>query len=133
MVAFPANPFPPGLVTIASVADSDDIVIAQFFRHEEAAPAGDGTPTTVIAVRGDIDIDTAPYLERALQRAFDDSVAICCDLGRTEFFGAAGANVLLGAVRQAAAAGAVFTVRGVHEVVAQVLDAVGFDRSLIVE
>jgi anti-sigma B factor antagonist len=133
MPASPANAFPPGHVTIASVADSDEMVIAQFFRHDEALRAGDGRTTTIVSVEGDIDIDTAPYLERALQRAVHDSVAVCCDFGRTEFFGAAGVSALFSVLREARDAGAAFTIRGVHPIVGRVLDAVGFDRSLIVE
>jgi anti-sigma B factor antagonist len=129
MLASPDNAHPPDQVTVASVADWDETVVAQFFRHVESLPAG-GT-RTVVSVRGDLDIDTAPYLERALQRALGDSSAVCCDLGRTEFFGAAGATALLAGVRQARDAGAIFTVRGVHGIAARVLAAVGFDRTLI--
>jgi anti-sigma B factor antagonist len=131
MLASPDNAHSPDQVTVASVADADEIVVAQFFRHDEPLPAGDGGTRTVVSVRGDVDIDTAPYLERALQRALGDSSAVCCDLGRTEFFGAAGATALLAGVRQARDAGASFTVRGVHGIAARVLAAVGFDRSLI--
>jgi anti-anti-sigma factor len=129
-----ARPWPPGRATVASVADSDDIVIAVIYRHEEPAPDADGAPITVISVHGDIDQDTGAYLERVLQRAVGTATGtICCDLTSTDFLGATGVRIFLGAAERARDAGRSFTLRGVHGIAEVVLDALGVDRSMIVD
>jgi anti-anti-sigma factor len=149
----------PGRVTVASVADSDDVVIAMIFRHTEPShvqpshtqpshmqpshtqptrhtqPTGasDAAPTTIISVQGDVDHDTAPYLERVLQLAVDTAAGpVCCDLSGADFVSATGVGVFFVAAQRAHDAGAAFTLRGLHGIAERVFDALGFDRSMIV-
>ena len=126
----------PGRVTVASIADSDDVVIAMIYRHTEPTPhteSAGAAPTTIISVQGDVDHDTAPYLERVLQLVVDTAAGpVCCDLAGADFVSATGVGVFFVAAQRAHDAGAAFTLRGLHGIAERVFDALGFDRSMIV-
>jgi anti-anti-sigma factor len=79
-------------------------------------------PTLVVEVAGDIDGETAPALSAVLAAAIDIAPRVCCDLSSVAFFGVDGANVLATAHVQAARARGAFSIRGVHGLVARVLD-----------
>lgn len=119
----------------ATVAGFDGVPIATITRYQE--PPGDdpgaGRALAVVAVIGDLDADTAPLLRMALTDAINSRSQVCCELGGTEFFGAAGANTLLTAQRHATAAGCRFTVRGVHGIARWVLAVTGLDRHLLLQ
>lgn len=122
----------PERATIASIADPDDTVTAMIYRHAEPMLSEAVQSLVVISVDGDVECDAAAYLDHILQQAMKDGTPVCCDLSRTEFFGAAGATVVLRVAHRAAEAGSVFLLRGVHGISALVLKVVGFDQSLII-
>jgi anti-anti-sigma factor len=128
------EPFSPSPVRalVASVADFDDTVIALIFRHAEPWVAEAGLFVTVISVDGDIEGDTAAYLDYTLQQALLGGAPVCCDLGRTDFFGAAAVGVVMAALRRAAEADTALLLRGVHGMSAVVLKAVGLERGVII-
>ena len=123
---------PPGRVTVASIAGLDETVIATIHRHVEPVAQQRFRAVTVISFEGDVDRDTAPYLDRALHRAVSGGTPVCCDLGRVGFFGAAGARVVLSAVRHSRAVGGTFLLRGVPTISLRVLEVAGVDHSLII-
>ena len=86
--------------------------------------AGSGGPLTVVAVDGEIDHDTASLLRLTLSQALDGRTPVCCELSRVTFFGAAAANVLLAANRQADAVGCSFSLDGVAGMTDRVLSIV---------
>ena len=88
----------------------------------ESSDAGPDDGLAVIEVVGEIDQDTAPLVELALERALDDRTSVCCDLSRVTFFGAAAAHTLLDAHGRAAETGRVFFLRGVRGTTAWVLN-----------
>jgi anti-anti-sigma factor len=116
---------------VGTVAAADDVVIAVLYRQLEPFVPEAGLHVVVISVEGDVDCDSAAHLESALWQAIDAGAPVCCDLGAVGYFGAAGARVLLSAVRHASDRGALFLVRGVYGMARRVLDAVGFDQALI--
>lgn len=60
----------------------------------------------VIAPEGEIDIDTAPILQRAVARALEEmSNALVFDLTRVSFMDSSAVNVVLGARKRVAAFG----------------------------
>ena len=120
-------------VTVASVADADDTVTAMIYRHVEPLVADAGLFVLIISIDGDVEGDAAAYLDHALQRAVLDGAPVCCDLSSARFFGAAGATVVLTAAERAADVGTLLLLRGVHGLTGRVLDAVGFERGLIIE
>jgi anti-anti-sigma factor len=121
----------PQRTVVASVADFDDAVIAVIYRHVEPFVPDADLQLVVLSVEGDLDSDTACHLEPAIQRAIDAGAPVCCDLGSATFFGAAGARLLLSAVRRASETETLFLVRGVRGMADRVLTAVRFDRALV--
>jgi anti-anti-sigma factor len=75
----------------------------------------------IVAVEGEVDLDTAPHVQDALLRALDGGKAVCCDLSRVTFFGAAGAHCLFAACQYAVGRGRTFGVRGAHGMTRHVL------------
>lgn len=123
----------PDRVTVATVADLDGPVTAVIYCHLEPLLAEADLYLTVITIDGDVDSDTAPYLEYHLREAVSWGVPVCWDLARVGYFGAAGARIALSAAQQAAATGTMFLVRSARRMPRRVLEATGFDRHLIVE
>jgi anti-sigma B factor antagonist len=115
-----------------TVTGFDGTVIATITRSLESASSAGEPAVVVISIAGDIDNDSAPALRQALLRVLRTGVAVCCDLSRVEFFGAAGANTVLEAHRQAAETGVTFTVRGVHGLTGRILDLSGITRQLVI-
>jgi anti-sigma B factor antagonist len=121
-------PFPDGVA--ASIAGYDGVVIATISRHSRP-PAPDhhaDGPWAVVAVDGDLDVDTARLLNVALVQAIDGSARVCCDLTDADFFGASGANTVLAAHQYAARLGRPFHLCGVHGLAARVLSLTGLDE-----
>jgi anti-anti-sigma factor len=114
----------------ATVADDARSILVRVSRPAEIALAGTGDLPSVVAIDGEIDQDTAPLVRLALTQALDGRLPVCCDLSRVTFFGAAAANAVLAAHRQATAAGNVFFLRGVHGITGRVLAIVDPDRVL---
>jgi anti-anti-sigma factor len=114
----------------ASIVGYEGTVIATITRSAEAPAAATDVegPISVVTVEGDIDADTAPLLEQALRLAINDRFETCLDMRRVDFFGAAGAHVLLAAHGHAASLRHSFVLRGVHSSATRVLTIVGLDR-----
>lgn len=75
----------------------------------------------IVAVMGEIDLDTAPTLRDALCDAVEWNPAVCCDLSGVTFFSAAGVSALLAAYHRAESAGTRFSVRGARGITERVL------------
>jgi anti-anti-sigma regulatory factor len=110
----------------ASVTDDDGIVVITVSRRveRESSDAGPDDSLTVIDIDGEIDVDTVPLVELALAQGLAGRMAVCCDLTRVTFLGAAGAHALLTAHVRAVAARRVFYLRGVQGIAAHVLNAI---------
>ena len=118
----PGGAFPGGVT--ATVADDAETILVTV----STALTSAGDPQTVVAVDGEIDQDTAPLVRLALSQALDGPMPVCCDLSRVTFFGAAAANTVLAAHRQATAFGKVFFLRGVQGITGRVLTIIDPDR-----
>ncbi len=115
----------------ASITDLGGTVIATISRRSEScAPAAGAEPMAVVVIAGDIDLDSAPLLERALMPAIAARSCTCLDMRQTGFFGAAGVHVLLAAHDRASCLGHRVVLRGVHGTTARVLAVAGLDRLL---
>lgn len=83
-----------------------------------------------VAITGELDLATAPQLDRALRRAQADAPLVVLDLRRLAFADCSGAHVLLAAERRARAAGdRLAVVRGPAEV-DKLLALTGVDAAL---
>jgi anti-anti-sigma factor len=117
------------------MTSADGTVLATISRHHEhslpeQAGGSKRTPRVVIDVAGEIDGDTAPLLHTALTHAVQRNGRVDCDLSRVAFLGAAGVNTILAVLHDADNTGCVFTVRGVHGIVARVFQITGLDAVL---
>lgn len=86
-----------------------------------------------VVVEGDVDYDTAPTLRVQLLDALASRPVVCCDLGRTGFFGSAGVDALAWAHRRATESGRSLVLAGVGEQAAFVLSRTGFLGVLAVD
>lgn len=83
-----------------------------------------------VAITGELDLATAPQLDRVLRRAQADAPLVVLDLRRLAFADCSGAHVLLAAERRARAAGdRLAVVRGPAEV-DKLLALTGVDAAL---
>jgi anti-anti-sigma regulatory factor len=124
----PPRVLPP--VTAPTVAALGGTAPGRVIEHHEPPAAGPFRRhgLTVVGVTGDVDGPVVGLLERALTRAVDRSPAVCCDLTRATFFGAAGVNTLFLAHRYAVAARRHFGIRGARGLTWQVCTITGLDR-----
>ena len=83
-----------------------------------------------LALRGELDIATVPYLDRALRRAQGSSDVVVLDLGDLELIDSSGALLLLEANRQMRADGAHLLITRVTPEVEWFLALIGIDRLL---
>jgi anti-anti-sigma factor len=86
-----------------------------------------------VVVEGDIDRDTASLLRAHLLEALAQRRVVCCDLRRTDFFGAAGVDTLMQVRAAAAADGGSLVLAGVGDPVDAVLRATGVEDLFTVE
>jgi anti-anti-sigma factor len=114
----------------ATVTGHDGAVLATISWHPSSIPADSEArgSSTVIAVDGDVDVDTVPLLRTALLQAVSTRRSVCCDLSRVTFFGAAGANTLLSVHHHALRLGHVLLLRGADGMTAEVLSICGLDK-----
>jgi anti-anti-sigma factor len=109
-------------VMVTVVDDNGATVLAVRSWTEPAPPAAERDDAlTVIAAEGDIDLDTESLLRNVLAQTLSGRAAVCCDLSRVTFFGAAAANLLLDTHRHAAEAGQQFFLRGAGAMTEHVL------------
>src|SRR4051812_29902191 len=78
-------------VTVTGLDGTVIATISQGFAPTDDTTAG-GARTSVVAVAGDVDLDTAPFLEQALISAINDQPRTCLDLRHVNFFSAAGVH-----------------------------------------
>jgi anti-sigma B factor antagonist len=95
-----------------------------------SCPRSDTENASLVAVTGELDIDTAPRLDAALRRAEADAALVVLDLRALEFIDSSGAHLLLAADRRIRAAGGrLVVVRGGPEV-EWFFALIGIDRAL---
>jgi anti-sigma B factor antagonist len=112
----------------AIVADDARTLLVTISRQADTALTGADDPLTVVAIDGEIDLDTAPLVRLILSNALDGRTPVCCDLSRVTFFGATAVNTVLAAHRQATASGNSFFLRGVQGITDRVLTLCDPDR-----
>ncbi|MEE6257447.1 STAS domain-containing protein [Plantactinospora sonchi] len=96
-------------------------------RHHLESTGSDVSPATranrlpVISAVGEVDVVTAPLLQRSLVRAVEGNDQVCCDLDKVTFFSAAGLHALLAARHRATETGTRLAVRNVHGITRRIL------------
>ncbi|MGI5241601.1 STAS domain-containing protein [Dactylosporangium sp. CA-139066] len=87
----------------------------------------DGPAAVTLTPQGEVDPDTAPALEAALDAALDGGAPapIVVDLSGVRFLDSAGISALLRGRRRTVAAGRAFRVTGADDFVAEVLHLTG--------
>jgi len=124
-----SEPTPLSEAGTVAVAGFDGEIIAKIARrHDSGHPTDPDLRMCVVAVDGDVDLDTAPILEQALVVAISHHRLTCLDLRHTDFFGAAGVHVLLAADQQATRLGRAVVLRGMHGMVQDVLITFGLNE-----
>ena len=88
---------------------------------------------TVVLVRGEVDIDTAPRLRDVLGAAVGGGLPVVLDLGGVTFMDSAGFGVLAAAQRQVTAAGTTMRLTRVPPRVVGLLRLLGLDTVLTIE
>lgn len=89
---------------------------------------------TVVSVRGEVDLYTAPKLRERLDEAVQgDSPRVVVDLGQLDFIDSTGLGVLVGALKQARAAGGDVTLRNANRSTHKILEIAGLTELFTVE
>jgi anti-sigma B factor antagonist len=87
----------------------------------------------VIAVRGEIDLFTAPALKDALGEAIEGGVdRIVVDLSETGFLDSTGLGVLIGALKRLRARDGLLTIVNVDESIAKTFEITSLDQILTI-
>lgn len=90
--------------------------------------------TTVVSVRGDVDVATSPQLRAELQSAIDGGAEeVVVDVSEMDFIDSAGLGVLIGALKRAREANARLVLRGVQPSPRKVLGITGLDEMFTIE
>ena len=90
--------------------------------------AVDGT-TQVVAVRGEIDLFTAPELKTALGEAIEQGrTRMVVDLGETTFLDSTALGVLIGAVKRLRSRDGVLTIVNTDPNIAKTFEITGLDQ-----
>jgi|NGEPerStandDraft_8_1074529.scaffolds.fasta_scaffold78701_1 anti-sigma B factor antagonist len=90
----------------------------------------DASDEARLTVSGELDVATAPRLDRALRRAQADAAVVVLDLRRLDFMDSSGGHVMLAADRRARASGGrLAVVRGAAKF-DRLLDLMGIDRGV---
>ncbi|MEU8927995.1 STAS domain-containing protein [Kitasatospora sp. NPDC048545] len=87
----------------------------------------------VVRAGGEIDLDTAPYLRRALAAALESHREVVLDLSEVTFMDCAGLSALVRARNQADRCGGRLILRGAGRSVVRLLKLTGLYRRLAVE
>lgn len=88
---------------------------------------------TTIAVAGNIDTNTAPQLESAVNTALEASDNIVFDLAETEYISSAGLRVVLATQKAIAKTAGTFVLRNMQPGVKEVFDITGLSAVLTIE
>lgn len=113
----------------ATVVDDEGVTVLSV-RSWTEPDANETGPVKVVAVDGDIDLDTVLLLREVLVHALNSRATVCCDLSRVTFFGAAAANLLLAMDRDTAETVQHFFVRGAGAMTEFVLAVVDPGRTV---
>lgn len=108
-------------------AAAEDLVPFAVFERIESPGSSVDEPRDqmVLLTEGEIDLATAPLLERALLAAVEGHSRVCCDLTGVTFFSAAGLTALVTAHRRAADTGCHFSVRRARGITQRILHLSG--------
>ncbi|MFD5559265.1 STAS domain-containing protein [Kitasatospora griseola] len=87
----------------------------------------------IVRVNGEIDLDTAPALRRALAAALDAHREVVLDLSEVTFMDCAGLGAVVRARNQADRSGRRLVLRGTSGCVVRLLELAGLQRRLAVE
>ena len=98
----------------------------------EIAEARDGT-AHVVSVRGEVDIATAPMLDRLVRTLLESHAHVVLDLSGVSFIDSTGIGVLVAATRAAEDDGATFAIREPSRSVMRVLELSGVSARLNLE
>lgn len=92
-----------------------------------------GPDGVCVAVAGEVDIDTAPRLRRALDAALREADRVDLDLGAVTFLDSAGLSALIATQQSAVAAGVTFRLQHVPPPVRLLLALTGVDVLFVID
>jgi anti-sigma B factor antagonist len=95
----------------------------------EIAEQTDGA-ARVVSVRGEVDIATAPMLDRVLHALLEEHQRVVLDLSGVSFIDSTGIGVLVAAAQAADADGGGFAIREPSRMVLRVLELAGVSARL---
>lgn len=95
----------------------------------EESPVNEGI---CVAVAGEVDIDSAPRMRRALMNALASSRPVTVDLGAVTFLDSSGLAVLVAAHQNAEANGQAFRLQHVPASVHRVIGITGLDAMFVI-
>jgi anti-sigma B factor antagonist len=93
--------------------------------------AGDGV--TVIELSGEVDIETAPRLQSALEAAIRSGVPVVVDMGDVTFMDSTGFGVLIAAHLRAKRVGIPVLLRAVSDRIRYLMEMLGLDAVFSIE
>lgn len=118
-----------GRVSMTS-EERDSMAEPQEFAVEVSTTDG----TTIVRIRGEVDLYTAPKLRERLDEAVQGSKPeIVVDLGNLDFIDSTGLGVLVGALKQARAAGGDVSLRNPSRSTHKILEIAGLTELFTVE
>jgi anti-sigma B factor antagonist len=84
--------------------------------------------TTLVVLRGDLDVATAPDLRESLIEVIDEGARIVVDMQAVEFLDSAGLGILVGGLKRARARGGDLELVCSNSEVLRPLELTGLDR-----
>lgn len=102
--------------------------------REFAIDVSSADGSTVVRVRGEVDLYTAPQLRERLDQALEEGNAtVVVDLGDLDFIDSTGLGVLVGALKQARSAGGDVTLRNPGKSTHKILEIAGLTELFTIE
>lgn len=96
-------------------------------------PSPLGDDGTVIAVRGEVDLFTAPELKQAISDAIEGGrTRVVVDLAQTTFLDSSGLGVLVGALQRLRDRGGALSIVNVDAAIARTFSITGLDQILAI-
>jgi anti-sigma B factor antagonist len=87
-----------------------------------------GDAATLVVLRGDLDLATAPELRECLVEVIDESARIVVDLEAVDFLDSAGLGILVGGLKRARSRGGELELVSSSREVLKPLELTGLDR-----
>ena len=87
---------------------------------------------TLVVLRGDLDLATAPELRECLVKIIDEGARIVVDLDAVDFLDSAGLGILVGGLRRARTRGGDLELVCSHGQVLRPLEITGLDRTFTI-